>query len=64
MAHHLKLICDESERGSPKGSGTWVHPGRARRLGQVCDRATAMSAIAAVEHVARPDMTITLTGKP
>ena len=28
-----------------------IHPGRAQRLGQVCNRGTALSAIAAVEHV-------------
>jgi hypothetical protein len=30
-----------------------IHPGRAARLGQVCDRATALSALAAVEHTVR-----------
>jgi hypothetical protein len=30
-----------------------IHPGRAARLGLVCDRATALSTLAAVEHVAR-----------
>jgi hypothetical protein len=30
-----------------------IHPGRAARLGQVCDRATALSALAAVEHIVR-----------
>lgn len=30
-----------------------IHPGRAQRLGEVCDRATALSAMAAVEHVVR-----------
>jgi hypothetical protein len=30
-----------------------IHPGRALRLGQACDRATALSALAAVEHVVR-----------
>jgi hypothetical protein len=29
-----------------------IHPGRAARLGEVCNRATALSALAAVEHVA------------
>jgi len=28
-----------------------IHPGRAQRLGQVCNRATALSAVAALEHV-------------
>lgn len=30
-----------------------IHPGRATRLGQTCDRGTALSAVAAVEHVIR-----------
>lgn len=30
-----------------------IHPGRALRLGQTCDRATALSAVAAFEHVVR-----------
>jgi hypothetical protein len=30
-----------------------IHPGRAARLGQTCDRATAHSAIGALEHVVR-----------
>jgi len=30
-----------------------IHPGRAIRLGQTCDRGTALSAVAAVEHVVR-----------
>jgi len=30
-----------------------IHPGRSRRLGQACDRATALSAVAGVEHVLR-----------
>jgi hypothetical protein len=30
-----------------------IHPGRAARLGQTCDRGTALSAMAAVEHVVR-----------
>jgi hypothetical protein len=30
-----------------------IHPGRAARLGQACDRGTALSAVAAVEHVVR-----------
>lgn len=28
-----------------------IHPGRSQRLGQVCNRGTALSAVAAVEHV-------------
>lgn len=30
-----------------------IHPGRAQRLGEVCDRATALTALAAVECVVR-----------
>jgi hypothetical protein len=30
-----------------------IHPGRAARLGQTCDRATAYSAVGALEHVIR-----------
>lgn len=30
-----------------------IHPGRAQRLGEVCDRGTALSAMAAVEFVVR-----------
>jgi len=30
-----------------------IHPGRAQRLGQNCDRATALSAVAGVEHIVR-----------
>lgn len=30
-----------------------IHPGAAQRLAQNCDRATALSAVAAVEHVVR-----------
>lgn len=30
-----------------------IHPGRALRLGQSCDRGTALSAIASVEHIVR-----------
>ena len=28
-----------------------IHPGRAARLAQTCDRATALSALAGLEHV-------------
>lgn len=30
-----------------------IHPGRAQRLGEVCDRATALTALAAVERIVR-----------
>lgn len=35
-----------------KGFRNLIHPGRAQRLGQACNRGTALSAIAAVELVA------------
>jgi len=31
----------------------FIHPGRSQRLGQRCDRATALSAVAGVEHAIR-----------
>jgi hypothetical protein len=31
----------------------FIHPGVAQRLGEKCDRATALSAVAAMEHVVR-----------
>jgi len=30
-----------------------IHPGRAQRLGQICDRGTALSSVAALDHVVR-----------
>ena len=30
-----------------------IHPGRSARLGQVCDRGSAYSAVAALDHVVR-----------
>jgi hypothetical protein len=36
-----------------RGYCNLIHPGRAARLAQVCDRATAFSAIAGLEHVIR-----------
>jgi hypothetical protein len=30
-----------------------IHPGRVARLGQVCDRGTAFSAVGALEHIVR-----------
>jgi hypothetical protein len=30
-----------------------IHPGRAQRLGEVCDRGTALTALAAVELISR-----------
>lgn len=30
-----------------------IHPGRAQRLGQICDRGTALASVAALDHVVR-----------
>jgi hypothetical protein len=51
----LSLITPETAMQARLGKDfrNLIHPGRAARLGQVCDRATALSALAAVEHVVR-----------
>jgi hypothetical protein len=55
VALHLALITPETATQARLGKDfrNLIHPGRAARLGQVCDRATALSALAAVEHVVR-----------
>ena len=55
VALALDLITEETAIQTRLGKGfrNLVHPGRAQRLGQTCDRATALSAIAAVEHIVR-----------
>jgi hypothetical protein len=55
VAFHLGLITQETAIQARLGKDfrNLIHPGRAARLGQVCDRATALSALAAVEHVVR-----------
>ena len=55
VAAYLKLITDDTEKlvRLAKGFRNLIHPGRAARLGQKCDRATALGALAAVEAVAR-----------
>ena len=59
VARHLGLITPETATQARLGKDfrNLIHPGRASRLGQVCDRATALSALAAVEHVVR-DLTL------
>jgi hypothetical protein len=42
-----------TQAGLAKDFRNLIHPGRAQRLAQVCDRASALSAVAAVEHVIR-----------
>jgi hypothetical protein len=55
VALQMKLITGETATQTRLGKDfrNLIHPGRAARLGQVCDRATALSALAAVEHVVR-----------
>jgi len=55
VALHLALISPEAADQARLGKDfrNLIHPGRAARLGQVCDRATALSALAAAEHVVR-----------
>lgn len=51
---HLGIIGDETaaQCGLARKFRNLIHPGRAARLAQTCTRGTALSALAAVEHVA------------
>jgi hypothetical protein len=60
--HHLTLVAEELGLIEPdtksschlaKNFRNLIHPGRALRLSQTCDRGTALSAVAAMEHVMR-----------
>ena len=55
VAAHLKLIEGDTAKlvRLTKDFRNLIHPGRAARLGQKCDRSTALTALAAVEAVAR-----------
>jgi hypothetical protein len=55
VAAHLRIIESDTatQARQAKGFRNLIHPGRARRLGQKCDRATALAALAAVEFVVR-----------
>jgi hypothetical protein len=55
VAHQLGLVTRDTATQARLGKDfrNLIHPGRAARLGQACDRATALSALAAVEHVVR-----------
>lgn len=55
VAAHLGLIKPESVIAAnlARDYRNLIHPGRAKRLAQVCDRATAFSAMAGLEHVVR-----------
>ena len=52
-AYDLGEIKEETLEQSrlAKGFRNLIHPGRSARLGQKCNRATALSAVAALEHV-------------
>jgi hypothetical protein len=55
VARFLDFIEDDTAKliRLAKGFRNLIHPGRAARLGQKCDRGTALTALAAVEGVAR-----------
>jgi hypothetical protein len=55
VAEQLKLIEPDTATHARLGKDfrNLIHPGRAQRRGIVCDRATALTALATVEHVAR-----------
>ena len=55
VAKHLGLIEDETQQQTilAKDFRNLIHPGRSAREGQICDRGTALSALAAVELVVR-----------
>jgi hypothetical protein len=55
VAGHLNLIKPDtcSAARLARSFRNLIHPGRAARLAQTCDRATAYSAIGALEHVIR-----------
>lgn len=53
VAKHLNMITASTANQVrlAKDFRNLIHPGRSQRLGQVCNRGTALSAVAAVEHV-------------
>jgi hypothetical protein len=55
VAAHLNLIKPDTSGAARLAQNfrNLIHPGRAARLAQTCDRATAYSAIGAMEHVIR-----------
>ena len=55
VARHLALIETETERLADlaREFRNLIHPGRSARLAKVCDRGTALSALAAVELIVR-----------
>lgn len=55
VARALALIDDETAKQAAlaKDFRNLIHPGRSARLAKVCDRGTALSALAAVEFIVR-----------
>lgn len=55
VAFHCNLISADTTTQArlTQSFRNLIHPGRATRLGQTCDRGTALSAVAAIEHVSR-----------
>ena len=53
-AHLLNVIGAEAQRGAKNAQQfrNLIHPGRAQRLNAVCNRGTALAALAAVHLVA------------
>jgi len=53
VAADLKVIKQETATQTrlAKNYRNLIHPGRAQRLGQICNRATALTAMAALQHV-------------
>lgn len=52
---HLRIIKPDTatEARLAKKFRNLIHPGRAQRLGQKCDRGTALASVAALDHVVR-----------
>jgi len=55
VAAHLGVIKDDAAQQTrlARHFRNFIHPGVAQRLAQKCDRATALSAVAGMEHVVR-----------
>ena len=53
LDHGCQIVCIPLAVTPPQSFRNLIHPGRAARLAQTCDRATALSAIGALEHVVR-----------
>ena len=55
VAAHLGIIKKDTQTETrfAREFRNLIHPGRAQRLGQICDRGTALASVAALEHVVR-----------